>query len=123
MDSIQKYIIFYYILIDKMKKNSGDQVKKSRYGRISTKRKFNEEFDTSLGRSSKTGVTISPKRNKSKLSAPSQSNNINSNTSYNNKVNEYAIGDLVWAKPGKYPIWPGIVISDPESNLYYKSNL
>lgn len=105
-----------------MKKNAGEPIKKSRYGRISTKRQFNEEFDNSSGGSSKAVVTTSNKRNKSKLPAPSMSNSINS-VPYNDKVNNYTLGDIVWAKPGKYPIWPGIVISDPESKIHYKSNL
>ncbi|VVC32689.1 Class II aldolase/adducin N-terminal,Methylthioribulose-1-phosphate dehydratase,PWWP [Cinara cedri] len=105
-----------------MKKNSGEQVKKSRYGRVSTKRKFDEECDNSLGRKT---VIISTKKNKSKLpvssvsSPASTSNNVHSNTR-NNKVNEFNIGDIVWAKPGKYPVWPGIVISDPNFNIHYK---
>lgn len=93
---------------------------KSRYGRVSTKRKFSEEEqDVSLGESSQIAIRISPKKNKSKISS-SVSNNILVNAQ-NGKLNEYSLGDIVWAKIGKFPVWPGIIINDPESNTFSKS--
>jgi len=74
-----------------MKKN--EDLKKSRYGRISNKRKINEELDLSLA----------------------------SNNASNGKRNIFNIGDMVWAKTGKYPVWPGIVITDPETNKFLKN--
>ncbi|VVC28087.1 Hypothetical protein CINCED_3A006750 [Cinara cedri] len=35
----------------------------------------------------------------------------------------YTIGDIVWAKIGKYPYWPSIVCSDPKSKNYLKGSL
>ncbi|XP_022180883.1 probable methylthioribulose-1-phosphate dehydratase isoform X2 [Myzus persicae] len=68
--------------------------KKSRYGRISNKRKFNEELDLSLA---------------------------SVNDMSNGKRNVFNVGDMVWAKTGKYPVWPGIVITDPETNKFSKN--
>lgn len=64
-------------------------------------------------------VDVLLKRNKSKLSS-SVSNNIYKKK-YDVKVNGFGTGDLVWAKMGKYPVWPGIIIEDPESNTFSKS--
>ncbi|XP_015369932.1 PREDICTED: histone-lysine N-methyltransferase, H3 lysine-36 and H4 lysine-20 specific-like [Diuraphis noxia] len=33
---------------------------------------------------------------------------------------DYKIGDIVWAKIGKYPYWPSIVCVDPTLNIHYK---
>lgn len=101
-----------------MNGKGGELFNKSRYGRVSTKRKFNgEEQGASLGESSRTVVRISPKKNKSKLSV---SNDVLVNVQ-NGKLNEYSLGDIVLAKVGKYPVWPGIIINDPESNIFSKS--
>ncbi|XP_025198464.1 probable methylthioribulose-1-phosphate dehydratase isoform X2 [Melanaphis sacchari] len=70
-----------------------EDLKKSRYGRISNKRNFNEELDLSLA----------------------------SNNTSNGKRNVFNIGDMVWAKTGKYPVWPGIVMTDPETNKFSKN--
>ncbi|XP_060838768.1 uncharacterized protein LOC132920408 isoform X4 [Rhopalosiphum padi] len=96
-----------------MKKN--DDTKKSRYGRISNKRKFNEELDLSLGESYREINFILNKKNNGK-SSPTASNN-----NGNGKRNLFNIGDMVWAKTGKYPVWPGIVITDPETNKFTKN--
>lgn len=90
---------------------------KSRYGRISTKRKFNEEEQDS--ESSKTVIGNLKKKNKTKLSSL-VSNDINENMR-NGKLNEYRIGDIVWAKTGKYPVWPAIITNDPELKKFSKS--
>ncbi|XP_001949266.2 probable methylthioribulose-1-phosphate dehydratase isoform X2 [Acyrthosiphon pisum] len=71
-----------------------EDLKKSRYGRISSKRKFNEELDLSLA----------------------AINNMS-----NGKRHIFNVGDMVWAKTGKYPVWPGIVITDPETNKFSKN--
>lgn len=109
-----------------MKKVNREQVKNKRK---SNKRLFNEKCDNSLvddpsksQNSLETTFINSKKSKKSKLPDPSTCKIINS-VSDNNIVNDYSIGDIVWAKANKYPIWPGIVIKDPESNIYYKSNL
>lgn len=39
------------------------------------------------------------------------------------KIKEnYDIGDIVWAKIGKYPFWPSVVCFDPKSNIYSKGS-
>lgn len=101
-----------------MNRRSGD-LNKSRYGRVSTKRKFSEEFDSVATESTKTNSIHLAKKNKLQLNS-STSNNSNSNLQYS-KINGFSIGDIVWAKVGKYPVWPGIIISDPESNRFSKS--
>lgn len=35
---------------------------------------------------------------------------------------DYKIGDIVWAKIGKYPFWPSIVCVDPKYNIYMKGS-
>lgn len=102
-----------------MNGKTGEHFNKSRYGRVSTKRKFNEDDQGTYGALSLSATTIG--KNKSKLSLP-VSNHININMQ-NGKINGYEIGDILWAKTGKYPVWPGIVINDPETNNYYKSKL
>lgn len=91
-------------------KKTDDVHHKSRYGRISNKRKFNEELDDELSESCRKMDCILPRRNTEK-----------SNNNTDGKSNAYTIGDIVWAKTGKYPVWPGIVITDPESNKFCKS--
>ncbi|KAE9529094.1 hypothetical protein AGLY_012048 [Aphis glycines] len=44
-------------------------------------------------------------------------------TSENEKKNNFEIGDIVWAKIGKYPFWPSIVCIDPDTNTYLKGSL
>lgn len=45
-------------------------------------------------------------------------------TSGNEKQNDFEIGDIVWAKIGKYPFWPSIVCIDPDTtNIYLKGSL
>jgi len=92
-----------------------EDLKKSRYGRVSNKKKFNEELDLSLGESYRKINLILNKKSNGK-SSPTVLNNSN-----NDKGNEFNIGDMVWAKTGKYPLWPGIVIMDPETNKFTKS--
>jgi len=41
----------------------------------------------------------------------------------NEKKNDFEIGDIVWAKIGRYPFWPSIVCIDPETNVYIKGSL
>lgn len=42
-------------------------------------------------------------------------------SSLSNKLNkDFHVGDIVWAKIGKYPFWPSIVSIDPETNAYVK---
>lgn len=47
----------------------------------------------------------------------------NSPTSSTEKKNDFEIGDIVWAKIGRYPFWPSIVCMDPETNVYIKGSL
>ncbi|XP_025191298.1 histone-lysine N-methyltransferase NSD3-like isoform X2 [Melanaphis sacchari] len=37
-----------------------------------------------------------------------------------NKIHDFEVGDIVWAKIGKYPFWPSIVCIDPETNIHIK---
>jgi len=93
-----------------------EDVKKSRYGRISNKRKFNEELDLSLGESYRKINFILNKKSNGKSSPTAAIDNMS-----NGKRNSFNVGDMVWAKTGKYPVWPGIVITDPETNKFSKS--
>ncbi|XP_022183535.1 probable histone-lysine N-methyltransferase Mes-4 isoform X2 [Myzus persicae] len=36
------------------------------------------------------------------------------------QIEDYKIGDIVWAKIGKYPYWPSIICVDPTLNIHYK---
>ncbi|XP_050534604.1 histone-lysine N-methyltransferase NSD3 isoform X3 [Daktulosphaira vitifoliae] len=36
--------------------------------------------------------------------------------------NNFNIGDVVWAKIGKYPFWPSVVCYDPNQKIYYKES-
>lgn len=38
------------------------------------------------------------------------------------ETENYDIGDIVWAKIGKYPFWPSVVCFDPKSNIYFKGS-
>lgn len=44
-------------------------------------------------------------------------------TPNNEKKRDFEIGDIVWAKIGRYPFWPSIVCIDPETNVYIKGSL
>lgn len=48
------------------------------------------------------------------------SNFLPEETSINEEINDYKIGDIVWAKIGKYPFWPSIVCYDPKSKTFIK---
>ncbi|KAL4148434.1 hypothetical protein QTP88_002677 [Uroleucon formosanum] len=93
-----------------------EDLKKSRYGRISNKKKFNEELDLSLGESYRKINFILTKKSNGKSSPTAAINNMS-----NGKRNIFNVGDMVWAKTGKYPVWPGIVITDPETNKFSKN--
>ncbi|XP_026815267.1 histone-lysine N-methyltransferase NSD3-like isoform X2 [Rhopalosiphum maidis] len=45
---------------------------------------------------------------------------IKSSSSTTKQIENYNIGDIVWAKIGKYPYWPSIVCNDPTLNIHYK---
>jgi len=34
---------------------------------------------------------------------------------------EFEVGDIVWAKVGKFPYWPSIICNDPLTNVHVKS--
>lgn len=36
---------------------------------------------------------------------------------------ELKVGDIVWAKLGKYPYWPSIISKDPTSKTHVKGDL
>ncbi|XP_060879667.1 methylthioribulose-1-phosphate dehydratase isoform X2 [Metopolophium dirhodum] len=93
-----------------------EDLKKSRYGRISNKRRYNEELDLSLGESYRKINFILTKKSNGKSSPTAAINNMS-----NGKRNIFNVGDMVWAKTGKYPVWPGIVITDPETNKFSKN--
>jgi len=97
-------------------KEQGKEVcNKSRYGRISSKRKYNnEDLANALKDSLQSMASVSPKRSKPKLSSFGSNNNLS-------KMNKFSAGDIVWAKTGKYPVWPGIIIKEPVTNLVSKS--
>lgn len=104
-----------------MSKNSGKRLNKSRYGRVSTKKSYEEEFANALKKSCDEitqALGASPKRNNS---SSSTNNNKPNKHNIKSKVKGYSLGDLVWAKSGKFPIWPGIIINEPESQIYSKS--
>jgi hypothetical protein len=44
---------------------------------------------------------------------------IKSSSSTTKQIENYNIGDIVWAKIGKYPYWPSIVCNDPTLNIHY----
>lgn len=101
-----------------MSRNPKEHVNKSRYGRVSTKRKYDEEFATALKESCDNihlALGLSPKKN-------SSSSVVNFTNMRNGKIDGFSVGDIVWAKTGKYPIWPGIIISDPVLHKFHKSN-
>lgn len=91
------------------RKGSEKKITTTRSGRVSaTKRKLIEELDSAEVGTSKT-VTF-------KVKKVSIRNNLNKNDK-----KKFEVGDIVLAKVGKYPVWPGIVMNDPESNLITKS--
>lgn len=94
---------------------SEKNIHKSRYGRIS-KRKYSEDL---IDKSSQMSVSQSHKKKKLTISV-SNNNNITSRMR-DGKINVFSMGDMVWAKTGKYPVWPAIITNDPESNMFYKS--
>lgn len=55
-----------------------------------------------------------------KVISKTGTNKINPKNNSTNLSNTYQIGDLVWAKIGKFPLWPSIVCMDPDSNTYIK---
>lgn len=88
---------------------------KSRYGRVSTKRKYNnDDLDNALKDTLQSMANVLPKKIKSKLSSSVPNSNITN-------VNPFSLGDIVWAKTGKYPVWPGILINEPGTNMVSKS--
>lgn len=102
-----------------MNQNSTRNIK-SRFGcRKVKKRKYYEEFETYLGKSSRTVVGSSKKKKKTVISSTVLNNN--HTNELNIEANKFGIGDMVWAKIGKYPLWPGIVINDPKTNIFFKS--
>jgi len=44
-------------------------------------------------------------------------------TSTNEKKNDFEIGDIVWAKIGRYPFWPSMVCVDPDTKIHIKGSL
>lgn len=42
------------------------------------------------------------------------------NSSFPHNYEDYKIGDVIWAKLGKYPYWPSVICADPISKIYIK---
>ncbi|XP_025416431.1 uncharacterized protein LOC112687747 isoform X2 [Sipha flava] len=101
-------------------KKSNDILHKSRYGRESTKKKIFEVNQISSNDSSQSAIRVLPKRKRSNKLPPSVSRCILNCSLRKGTTNELSIGDIVWAKTGKYPIWPGIITSDPETKTFFK---
>lgn len=100
-------------------RKSNDILRKSRYGRATINKKFIDENQTSSRNLSRSVNGVLPKRTRPKnLSTSVSKSTINFKLG---ATNGFGIGDIVWAKMGKYPIWPGIISSDPESNNFSKS--
>ncbi|XP_050534939.1 uncharacterized protein LOC126901982 isoform X2 [Daktulosphaira vitifoliae] len=100
-----------------MNKNASKQINKSRFGRVSTKRKFSEQFISSSTCIPKDNYIIKKKKKQicsSKSGQFSDKNHL--------LLSNYCIGDIVWAKMGKYPVWPGIIVNDPDENIFFKKN-
>lgn len=80
---------------------------KSRYGRVSSKRKYNnDDLDNAFKDSLRSMASVLPKRSKTKSPLL--------------VTNKFTSGDIVWAKIGKYPVWPGIIIKEPNTELVSK---
>lgn len=94
-------------------------LRKSRYGRTMTKKIFNDESSSTDLTRSVNGVIR--KRTRSKNLSMSVSNSILNCKLRKKATNGFSIGDMVWAKSGKYPLWPGIITSDPDTNNFSKS--
>lgn len=92
---------------------------KSRYGRVSTKKRFDEEFENALKESCDNIHRALGASSKKNISLPSTNNK--QIHKINSLVNAFHVGDIVWAKTGKYPFWPGIVTEDPRTNEFSKS--
>ncbi|XP_050438298.1 histone-lysine N-methyltransferase NSD2-like isoform X2 [Adelges cooleyi] len=43
-----------------------------------------------------------------------------SNSNFQINSVDYKVGDVVWAKIGRYPYWPSVICLEPNSNKYYK---
>lgn len=43
-----------------------------------------------------------------------------SSNSDENHYEDYKMGDIVWAKIGKYPYWPSVVCNEPTSDVYLR---
>lgn len=88
----------------------------TRSGRLSTsKRKLIEELND-------VEVSIGPKKTKvKKFEAKKVSTRNSLNKNNIDKVNQLEVGDIVLGKTGKFPLWPGIVTSDPDSDKIIKS--
>lgn len=109
-----------------MSKHSRLAVNTSRYGRKLPTKKYNDEIEIALKESiSKIDSMLFPRSTTSTKSSSSLS--VSNNTSVRNCTSkktttcDFSVGDLVWAKMGKYPIWPGIVINHPGLNMIYIS--
>lgn len=55
-----------------------------------------------------------------KVISKTGTNEVDLKNNSTNLLSTYQIGDLVWAKIGKYPLWPSIVCIDPDTNTYIK---
>lgn len=55
-----------------------------------------------------------------KIISKTGANEVDTKSNSTNLSSTYQIGDLVWAKIGKFPLWPSIVCMDPDSNTYIK---
>lgn len=47
-------------------------------------------------------------------------NSLLEKTPINDQNKGYKIGDIIWARIGKYPFWPSVVCNDPESRTFIK---
>lgn len=103
------------------KEKSNDILHKNRYNREATTKKCFEGNQISSSDSSRSAIRVLPKRTRSNKLSTSVPKCILNCSLRKGTTNGLSIGDIVWAKTGKYPIWPGIITSDPETKTFSKS--
>lgn len=62
-------------------------------------------------------IALTPLLNQNSLNDTEVNSIIDKSLTTNQNL-DYKVGDIVWARIGKYPFWPSVVCIDPTSNTY-----
>jgi len=62
-------------------------------------------------------------QHKPELNDTEVDNSLLENSITSGECKNFKVGDIIWAKIGKYPFWPSVICIDPQSKIFIKGTI